>query len=257
VQKLRDAANNEIDQDKQKQLSIQATAAAREGEAEKAMNIARAKEAETNKEIEYERRLRDERYSARETYERAHGEGYTAQKDEIERRYQDRMEEIKENKEHYSSNQQDQLRKDTGADRAADLDSLKENRQRELRGIGEQTSEYEWQSANRPRMADLSHIASDIDEQLRQHKDDPEMQWELRQEGAAQLTAFAHPESKSEWYSSAGDYAKSLQTGVLNQDGDASKQALEAAKELKEGVKDWRHLMENAQGIAVLHDMSP
>jgi hypothetical protein len=222
VRKLQDAANNEIDLEKKKQLEIRATSALREADAEKAKNIADAN-----------RELYDRATSATETRDRAHGGDYDADKLEIQRRFNDHE---------ISTDQRD-----------AELDSIEQRRQKEFRGMRAETAEYEYRTTNRPKYAELTAIEDEIGEQRRKYAKDPEMLEYINQRGAAQLTAFAHPESRSQWYSSAADYAKSLNTGVLNQDQNASKEALKAAKILKEGGTKFEQLVDKLLDGPGLH----
>lgn len=224
VQKLKDAAATEIDLEKQKQLSIQATAAERAGAAEKARNLADA-----------QRELRDREYDVMETRERAHGMSYIASQHDIQRRLLDKS--------------------ITPEQASAEMDAIEQDRNKELRGFNWRASEYRWEGRNRPRMAELERDESGIDEELRAHQDDPAMRAAIMNEGAAQLRAFAHPHQDSQWFDSASSYARALQTDVLNQDHQANQKALEAATKMEEAANKFIHAIDSGPSLVVVHDL--
>ncbi|HEY1687177.1 MAG TPA: hypothetical protein VGG19_20625 [Tepidisphaeraceae bacterium] len=256
VQKLKDAAANEIDKEKQKLLVIEASAAASDAYTEKLKNNADALREVADRTYEFNHQLADLKFSTQEKQLRSDDKNYDADKKEIEHGYEQRNLEYKRQLDDKKISQSDYDRaiKESYDDREADYNLLDHGRQKQFRNIQEKTYEYQWESQNRPRMAELSRIESELGEQLRDATGDPEKERYLRQEGAAQLEAFAHPRQTSQWYSSAGDYAHALQTGVLNQDGQANHLALEVVKELKDAGIAWKQALEDAHKVTIAHD---
>lgn len=258
IKLLRDEAANEAkygDAEKAKKLATEASAAATEGATEKEKNLMEAREAATLKMIQQASELRNLDFEGRETSLRAHGMSYTADKEAADNKWETAKDQLKAR---LARREITQAQYNTGLVAAgnaldADLDAIEQHRDKELRGVATHTAEYQWNAANRPRMAELTGIESEIAEQLLQHKDDPEYQRFIRDEGAAQLTAFAHPNQKSQWYDSAADYAKSLNTSYLNRDHEASREALEAAKIMKEAGGDIKQMVNKLLDGPPLH----